>query len=131
MRRMKPSQVSAVALHLLKSQNHECPLCNGPMGPGRVKGHALDHDHATGYIRDVLCINCNGIEGKIANLVRRMGRGLDRHVALANLSAYWLRHVAPQHGGILHHTHKTEEEKRLERLKKAKAARDRKKAGTP
>lgn len=92
------------------------------------KNPALDHDHATGYIRDVLCINCNAMEGKTFNLARRAKAQLSELDWLKNLVAYHERHAVPQHGGILHHTHKTEEEKRLERNRKARLRRAKAKA---
>lgn len=87
------------------------------------KNPALDHDHSTGFIRDVLCLNCNGIEGKVFNLARRAKNNLTEQEWLENLIAYHKRHAVPQHGGILHHTHKSEEEKRLARNKKARLKR--------
>ena len=128
MRRIKASQVAALTQVLLKTQGNACPLCGMPLGPRTKKTPALDHDHDTGYIRDVLCLNCNGIEGKIRNLVRRMGTHLPKIDALKNLLAYWERHQEPRHQGIFHHTHKTPEEKRLERLAKAAARRKKAKA---
>ena len=110
-------------LSLLKHQNGKCGICGEPCGPGKAKTAALDHDHDTGYVRGVLCINCNGIEGKIRSLVRRMGRHLDKYAAIRAVSAYWLEHKEPKFGGVFHHTHKTEDEKRLERNKKAATAR--------
>lgn len=123
MRRMKRSQVPQVLLSLLKHQGGKCGICGEPCGPGKVKTAALDHDHDTGHVRGVLCINCNGIEGKIRSLVRRMGRHLDKHTAIRAISAYWLEHKEPKFGGVFHWTHKTEDEKRLERNKKAAAVR--------
>lgn len=127
MRRLKLAQVRPVTEALLKRQEYKCPICGGSLSARSTKSPALDHDHSTGYIRDVLCINCNGIEGKIHNLTRRLGKTVPKIVALQNLIAYWQRHETPQHGGIFHHTHKTEEEKRLQRNKRAKLLRARKK----
>ena len=128
MRRIKASQVAPLTQVLLKSQGGKCPLCGLPIGPRAKKTPALDHDHDTGYIRDVLCINCNGIEGKIRNLFRRMGVHMTKLEAAARLVAYWERHQVPKHNGIFHHTHRTPEEKRLERLAKAAARRKKAKA---
>lgn len=123
MRRIKASQVPAVTAALLKAQGGKCPLCGLPVGPGRKKTPALDHDHDTGYLRDILCLNCNGIEGKVRNLVRRMGTHIGKIEGLSNIVAYWQRHAEPKHGGVFHHTHRTAEEKRLERNAKAVARR--------
>jgi hypothetical protein len=92
------------------------------------KTPALDHDHATGFIRDVLCLNCNGIEGKVFNLARRAKATLTVEEWLGNLLAYYQRHATPQHGGVLHHTHKTAEEKRLAINAKARKRRAKAKA---
>lgn len=100
-----------------------CPLCTGALRANSKKTPALDHDHTTGYLRDVLCLNCNGIEGKIHNLARRAKGDLAVAGWLSNLIAYYQRHSTPQHGGVLHHTHKTPEEKRLQALAKAKLRR--------
>lgn len=92
------------------------------------KRPALDHCHTTGFLRDVVCINCNGVEGKVFNLARRAKAGLTVEEWLRNLLSYYERHSTPQHGGVLHHTHKTEEEKRLARNAKARKARAKLKA---
>ena len=74
--KLRTSQIKSVRALLLKKQNNTCPLCEGKIGTARSKKRpALDHDHTTGIIRDVLCINCNGMEGKIWNLLRRMKKG--------------------------------------------------------
>lgn len=113
--RIKASQAVAVREALLKSQNYTCPLCTGSLRATAKKTPALDHDHATGFIRDTLCLNCNGLEGKVFSLARRgRGAGTEREW-LERLLRYYERHATPQHGGVLHHTHKTAEEKRLAR----------------
>lgn len=121
--RLKVAQVVPVREALLKKQEYRCPLCNGSMRANAKKNPALDHNHETGFIRDVLCINCNGIEGKVYNLIRRAKAELTPLAWLENFMAYHQRHATPQHGGILHHTHKTPEEKRLAANAKARKAR--------
>lgn len=121
--RIKLSQVAQVRTALLKKQGYVCPLCTGSMRANSKKKPALDHDHETGFLRDVLCLNCNGIEGKVFNLARRAKADLTPMEWLENLIAYHKRHAEPQHGGIFHNTHKTEEEKRLERNRKARLRR--------
>ena len=126
-RRLKTTEVAPAREILLKQQSRRCPLCDGLMG-GKGKQPVLDHDHGTGYVRDVLCRNCNGIEGKIFNLARRAKNGMTEHQWLFRLLHYYERHRTPQHGGILHPTHKTEAEKRLARNKKARERRAKLKA---
>lgn len=119
--RLKTSQIAPVRAKLLSAQKYKCPLCQGSMKAG--KKPALDHDHATGYIRDVLCLNCNGMEGKIFNLARRGNGAGGEHSFLCALIRYWERHAQPQHGGLFHPTHKTAEEKRLATNAKARKKR--------
>lgn len=123
MKRLAPKNISTATLILLKKQGGTCPICAGKLGTNTVKRPALDHDHTTGYIRDVLCINCNGLEGKLFNLTRRFGKHMTPELVLQNILAYWLRHKVPQHGGFIHPTHKTAAEKRLATLKRAAAKR--------
>ena len=42
----------------LVKQNHKCAIC-GLDETENKKKLAVDHDHSTGKIRDLLCINCN------------------------------------------------------------------------
>ena len=122
-RRLKTSEIPALRKELLVKQQHLCPLCKGGLKAGQ-KNPALDHDHTTGFIRDVLCINCNGMEGKVFSLARR-GAGKSKAPVewLQAFLEYHKRHETPQHGGILHPKHKTTEEKRIARNDKAKKKR--------
>ena len=122
MHRIKRSDVLKVTQLLLKKQGYKCPLCGGSLKAGAKKDPVLDHDHRDGHVRDVLCRNCNGIEGKIFNLSRRAKNGKTEIEWLANLVRYWHKHQTSQHG-VHHHTHKTAEEKRLARNKKARIRR--------
>ena len=122
MTRLTTAQVAPARAKLLQLQKYKCPLCQGSMKGGGKKP-ALDHNHDTGYIRDVLCLNCNGMEGKIHNLARRGGGKDGAHAFVCALIRYWERHEEPQHGGILHPTHKTAEEKRLATNAKARKKR--------
>lgn len=120
--RLKTTELQGARQHLLKKQGSVCPLCDGKLGP-KEKQPVLDHCHVTGYVRDVLCRNCNGIEGKVFNLARRAKNGMTELEWLERMVAYHTRHQIPQHGGVLHPTHKTEAEKRLARNKKARERR--------
>jgi hypothetical protein len=42
----------------LVKQNHKCAIC-GLDETENKKKLAVDHDHLTGKVRDLLCINCN------------------------------------------------------------------------
>lgn len=117
--KIKRADVPLLTTAILKKQGYKCPLCNGSLTATSIKTPALDHDHTTGYVRGVLCLNCNGIEGKVFNLSRRAKNKISTQEWLRNLLDYWLLHSAPQHGGLIHHTHMTEEDKRIQRNKKA------------
>ena len=120
--RITTAQIAPLRSELLAKQNYVCPLCKGSMRGG-TKTPALDHDHKTGYIRDVLCFNCNGIEGKIFNLARRAKNKMSEVQWLSNWADYHKRHQSPKHGGILHPKHKTADEKRLATNAKARKKR--------
>ena len=118
MKRLKNSQIAPVRNKLITKQKKICPLCDK-----KKTSWALDHNHDTGYIRDALCTNCNGMEGKIFNLAVRCVGKTGVLEFLKRLVAYHERHLTPQHGGYFHPTHKTEQEKRLARNKRARQRR--------
>lgn len=69
-----------------------CPLCGRDMKYIESRNQVVDHDHKTGRIRDILCRNCNGLEGKIHNLCVRAGVHIDNKDFLDNLIHYWREH---------------------------------------
>lgn len=124
-RRIKTSEVAIVKKRLYDRQGGICPLCETKMH--NLTDACLDHDHDSGLIRGVLCRNCNGIEGKIKNLVTRARRGMEYANYLGKIILYWHQHATDQ-TGLYHPTHKTDDEKRLLRNKRARVARAKKKA---
>ncbi len=117
--RLKVKDIPAFRERLIAVQQGECFIC-------RVKLDTvvacLDHDHGSGRIRAVLCGNCNGIEGKIFNLCRRAKRERDEAgflVSILDYWDYWQKNPRPE----LHPSHKTPDEKRLRRNKKARQRR--------
>jgi hypothetical protein len=120
--RITTAQIAPVRAKLLQNQKYKCPLCEGSMKGGGKKP-ALDHSHTTGYLRDVLCLNCNQFEGKTFNGANRSKGKLTPREWLRNLLAYWDKHDTPQHGGLFHPTYKTAEEKRLATNAKARKKR--------
>jgi hypothetical protein len=119
--RIKASQVPSIRERLQFQQDNLCMLCKRPFS--KAKRSALDHDHRSGYIRDVLCINCNGMEGRIFSLARRGGGSGNESSWLKSLVDYYHRHLTVQHGGLIHYTHKTDDEKRIALNTKARLRR--------
>lgn len=101
--KLKPSEVPGVRARMLKKQRGICPLCKIPIQPHDA---ALDHDHATGYVRAVLHRQCNTVEGKVNHWATRAGpRGIktDRSNILRSLLRYWAKDYSgnpehPNHG---------------------------------
>lgn len=113
---------------LLKDQGGNCPLCGLPIDL-KIKGEGvLDHDHDSGRIRGVLHRSCNAAEGKVANAAGRWGAKSTAYKDivpwLENLVAYL---KTPQQRFIYPY-HQTEDEKRLDRNKKAREANARRRA---
>lgn len=84
---------------------------------------ALDHDHDTGHCRGVLDIRTNSWEGKVKNAFKRTGvaaLGADYTQSLRNLADYLEKDWT---SNPIHPTHKTEDEKRLLRNKRARKKR--------
>lgn len=70
---------------LFAAQNGCCAICEAH--PAKQKRHfAVDHDHATGKIRGILCTNCNTAIGKMEEDPIRMRRAAE-YVEGANKSA--------------------------------------------
>jgi hypothetical protein len=117
--RIKQKDLPGIRDQIMLSQAMICPICSGDLSD---KVACLDHDHSTGAIRGVLCLNCNQIEGKIKNLARRGKRDLPPRVFIENIIQYWDKH-SQNPDQRLHPTHLTEDEKRLRRNAKARARR--------
>lgn len=119
--RLKTTQIPVVRAAILKSQQMKCAVCEITI----TNSGCLDHDHHTGLLRGVLCNNCNGIEGKIKNLVIRGRRWHEPKNYLGKMLLYWIKHETDQ-TGLYHPIHKTDDEKR--ELRNARARKTRAKA---
>lgn len=129
------SDIEKVRLFIMKEQGYKCPMCLSALrSKTTTKRPALDHNHVTGYIRGVLCLSCNGCEGRIMKRAKiGAGRDNDPILWLKRMISYLEKHETPQWGtasrvGLIHPTYKSENQKRLDRLAKAKKARARAKA---
>lgn len=120
-RRLKVSEVAATRLALAEKQGGRCAICQLPLNKP-----VLDHCHSTGNVRATLHAGCNSLLGKVENNYRRYGVA---HLPafLSGVASYLQRHTTNQ-TGLLHPTHKDDEEKRLLRNKRARVLRATKKA---
>jgi len=98
---IKVNQIQHHREILRKRQKDICPLCHCELSKNLP---SLDHDHGTGAIRDVLCRNCNQVEGRINTWAHRGKRGMPKDKYLKNLLAYWSRHEENQ-TGLIHPSH--------------------------
>lgn len=122
-RRIKTAEIPIIKSALVSQQNFVCCLCPEPI---TVATACLDHNHKTGLIRGALCRNCNGIEGKIWNLVTRARRSLTHKDFLGQVILYWIKHETDQ-TGLYHPLYRTTDEKRIRTNKKAREKRAAKK----
>lgn len=120
-RRLKTTEVAAIRQQLYIRQGGICPLCKTKIP--RLPDACLDHDHDSGLIRAVLCRNCNGVEGKIRNLVRRARRGMPYEEYLNRVGLYWKAFGEHNPHRLYHPTHRTADEKREIRNRKARERR--------
>lgn len=127
MKKLKQSDVPKVRNALAEVQRFFCPLCLKRWSVAerrRAVDMCLDHDHKTGHIRGVLCRNCNGMEGKLNTIAKRAKRSGSELEWLRRVVEYWETAKA-RPLPYLHPTHKTEDEKRLLRNKRARIKRAR------
>lgn len=116
--RITNARVAIVRAELLLKQGGRCALCQLPCS---AKEAVLDHHHGTGAVRAVLHRGCNSLLGKLENNAARYGvRDIG---TFANGVAGYLRTHITNITGLIHPTHKSEEEKRLLRNKRARVTR--------
>lgn len=123
MEKMKTKEIPEVKLRILKEQGYHCLLCRIDLRRVEARNVCLDHCHKTGFIRGVLCRNCNGVLGKVENLATRAKKELT-HVMWLDNAVEFLKHTsrAPAYD-LIHPTFKTEAQKRELRNKRARARR--------
>ena len=67
---------------MLIAQGGKCAICKSEEWPGRDNIPTIDHDHATGKIRSLLCGRCNSALGHIHDdliIAREIVRYLEIH----------------------------------------------------
>ena len=124
-KQLKPSEVSSVLDQLVRKQKNRCGVCGKPF-TARDKP-VLDHCHDTGFIRGALHNSCNGAEGRVKTKAKLGHKGVSAADYIIGLGKYLAEHKTPTYK-LIHPTHKSEEQKRLERNAKARKLRAAKKA---
>ncbi len=118
--KLKKTQVAGVLAQVIKKQGGKCAICGHPFTQRDIA--VLDHCHDKGFIRGALHNSCNGIEGRVKKLTQFGHRGITPAKYVIGLGKYLETHQTPKYDYI-HPSHKTEDEKRLERNKKARVKR--------
>lgn len=117
------SGMRAYAHKLLKEQGGMCPLCGKPIDLG-IKGEGvIDHDHDTGRIRGLLHRSCNAAEGKISNAAARWGAKSSSYPDIILYLERVVMYLKQAPKPLIYPMHKTPDEKRDDRNKKAREAR--------
>lgn len=127
MEKLKTKDLPATKAKLVAMQQGICPLCGGDLRRIKPINVVVDHNHDNGAVRAALCRGCNGAEGKVKRLITTFGKTADPRIFLKRLLDYWAYHSTPRTPWI-HPTHKTAEEQRALRNKRARAAYAKKKA---
>lgn len=122
--RLKTKDIPALRQLIQISQDHKCALCQVDLTTQGITP-CMDHDHASGRLRGVLCKWCNRGEGKVLSIARSAKRNGTHMTWIRTLLDYWTSHaVCPREE--FHPTWKTAEERKAERNAKAKAKRTKK-----
>jgi hypothetical protein len=123
-KKLDSSAVPDVKRRLLVMQGGKCAICGHPMTARDVA--VLDHDHSTGIVRGVLHNSCYGAEGRVKGKAHMGHKGVGAYTYLIALGKYLERHIKPQ-TNLIHPVHRSDDEKRLLKNKRARTARAKKK----
>ena len=123
----RPARLSAGALKAWReatwlAQDKRCALTGYSISLAEA---VADHDHATGHVRGVLHRGVNSLLGKIENNHKRYGVSLPMLRAIAPAVAAYIE--KDYSANVFYPTHRTEDEKRELRNKRARDARAKKK----
>ena len=127
MRKLKHAEIEVIRKKLQLAQGNKCAICDADFTEAKLKGKklvpkyvpTLDHDHDTGVIRGVLCSNCNGNEGRIRKRALSSKRTRTYLQWLRRMVEYLESHLQPK-TSFIHPLHKTDDQKRLLKNKKAR-----------
>lgn len=122
--RLTPKQLVEFRQATWEAQGKTCGLTGRPMA---LSDAVADHCHTTGVIRGVIDRGANSMLGKIENhrKLARLTSDKDLSLFLANVISYLNKGAAKayQPDAPLYPTHRTADEKRLVRNKRARKAR--------
>jgi hypothetical protein len=118
---LRPKELAAAKALMLETQK-DCPLCGIDFVKLESKDICLDHDHKTGWIRSLLCRNCNQTEGRLLHFVYRAKRGGTVPGWLRNLLKYYDDHAVKE-DPIYHPSYRDADQKR--ELRNARARKKR------
>lgn len=124
-RQLRNAELASVREQLVTRQGGKCAVCDQPFT--KSDGACVDHCHTTGYIRGALHRSCNQAEGRVKSKANLGHKGVSAHDYIVGLGKYLDLNSKPRFN-LIHPTHMTDDQKRLQRNAKAKAARIRKKA---
>ena len=124
-RQLTVAQTPNILKQLVAKQGHVCAICGKPFT--NVDRAVLDHCHTSGFIRGALHNSCNGAEGRVKSKAQMGHKGVKSDDYIIGLAAYLKVHKKIQHP-LIYHSHKTEDQKRLAKNKKARVKRARAKA---
>lgn len=84
-------------IHQHYVQGGKCPACERSI-PVHGRESAIDHDHATGDVRGLLCRDCNGLG--VPWIERMLAAGLDAHVCTERALGYVVNRGVFQRGQL-------------------------------
>ncbi|MFL9902157.1 endonuclease domain-containing protein [Paraburkholderia fungorum] len=117
--KIKQSELPELREIQAEQQGGKCPITGYFLGDDKV----ADHCHKTGMHRGTLPSWVNSRLGKIENAARAMGKHLSVPETLRRCATY-VEQYEREPTYLIHHTHKTPDEKKeAARLKRNKAAR--------
>jgi hypothetical protein len=120
MRKLKASELAVYRKATLEEQGGRCALCGEVC---TLPEAVVDHEHSTGEVRGVLHRGCNAMLGHIENnRARHLLRDIPR---LSRFLAGVVPYIYAKRGDdvVLYPTHRTADEKRLLKNKRAAKAR--------
>jgi hypothetical protein len=124
MQKLTATQVPVIVKQLVAKQGNKCAICGHHF---TVRdGAVLDHDHDTGFIRGAIHRSCNQAEGKVKVVGQRGHKGVSSYDYIIGLGKYLEHHKVPKYN-FIYPTHKTDDELRVIKNRKAREARAKRK----